>query len=318
MQDRLQINLFSSTHRGYRFPFTTKMMNELQNIANKQSIKICVHAQEPAVNMWKEYFSQNPPQVETFYLQYENEDYMNRVHNSQQTDCKYSCKLDDDVLVSRHVIDYIVENLKTISLEHPIIAPILTNGMPSTELFIQDFLNEEDRNKAYEIFLKTPIESHFHVDYTEIDKKVKSMSNWNDREYWDFVSTADTKWQTRNLPWCYFIVRGIHPARLSYEYNKFIAEKIFANKDKFFAKHDYRMDTYVTPYFTNNMFVSETNYWRETSKIHGGGFDEGQLSVRMMMDQSSVLYIRNGFGIHMAYGMTHKSHDLERLYIQNL
>lgn len=318
MQDKLQINLFSSTHRGYRFPFTVKMMNELQNIANKNRVKICLHAQEPAVNMWKQYFTENPPQIETSYLQYKDENYMNRVHNSHQTDCKYSCKLDDDVLVSRHVIDYIVDNLGSITPKNPIIAPILTNGMPSTELFIQDFLSEEDKKTAYDIFLKTPIENHFNLDYSQIDQKVRSMTSWNDREYWDFVANADTKWQIKNLPWCYFIVRGIHPARLSYEYNKFIAEKIFANKDKFFSKHDYRMDTYVTPYFTNNMFVSETNYWRETSKIHGGGFDEGQLSVRMMMDRSSVLYIRNGFGIHMAYGMTHKSQDLERLYITNL
>ena len=31
MQDRLQINLFSSTHRGYRFPFTTKIFRGLFN-----------------------------------------------------------------------------------------------------------------------------------------------------------------------------------------------------------------------------------------------------------------------------------------------
>ena len=318
MQDKLQINLFSSNHRAYRFPFTIKMMNELQNIKYKDKVQLCIHAEESVINLWKQYFSQNHPKIQTFYIEYTDGDYMNRVYNAQKTDCKYSCKLDDDVLVSSHVLDYIVENLNTISFEHPIIAPILTNGMPSTEFFIQDFLNEQDKKIAYDIFLKTPIENHFHVDYTEIDKKVKSMTVWNDREYWDFVANANTKWQERNLPWCYFIVRGIHPARLSYEYNKFIAEKIFLNKNKFFNKNEYKFDTYVTPYFTNNMFVSETNYWKDTTKIHGGGFDEGQLSVRMMMDNASVLYIRNGFGIHMAYGMTNRAFDIERLYVENL
>jgi len=318
MQNKLQINLFSSSHRGYRFPFTVKMMHELQNVSHKEKVQLCIHAEEPIINLWKDYFNTNPPKVDTFYVEYQNSDYMSRVYTAQQTDCKYSCKLDDDVLVSRHVVDYILENLNAISFEHPILAPILTNGMPSTELFIQDFLNEEEKEQAYNIFLKTPIENHFHLDYTEIDKKVKSMNKWDDREYWDFVATADTKWEKKNLPWCYFIVRGIHPARLSYEYNKFIAEKIFANKNKFFEPANYRLDTYKTPYFTNNMFVSETKYWRETTPIHAGGFDEGQLSVRMMMDDSSVLYIRNGFGIHMAYGMTHNAFNLERLYIENL
>ena len=318
MQDKLQINLFSSTHRGYRFPFTVKMMSELQNVIHKDKLKICIHAEEPVINSWKEYFSLNSPKVETYYIQYPNSDYMSRVHNAQETDCKYSCKLDDDVLVSHHVLDYILENLNKISFDHPIIAPILTNGMPSTYFFIEDFLNDQDKKIVNDIFLNTSIENHFHVDYSEIDKKVKSMKEWNDKEYWEFVASADTKWDKKNLPWYFFIVRGIHPARLSYEYNKFIAEKIFENKDKFFGKNNYSLETYVTPYFTNNMFVCETNYWKETSKMFDDGFDEGQLSVRMMMDNSSILYIRNGFGIHMAYGMTHNSLNLERMYIENL
>jgi hypothetical protein len=318
MQDKLQINLFSSSHREYRFPFTVKMMNELQNIVNKDKAKLCIHAEESVINRWKEYFKNSPPKIETFYLQYSDSNYMNRVNNSHQTDCKYSCKLDDDVLFSRHVMDYILENLNHITPEYPILSPILTNGMPSTELFIEDFLTEEDKKSAYEIFLKTKIENHFHLDYSEIDKKVQSMKEWNDKEYWDFVSTADTKWDKLNVPWYYFNVRGIHPARLSYEYNMFIAQKIINNKNKFFDKNEYRFDTYKTPYFTNNVFISETNYWKETSKMYTDGFDEGQLSLRMEMDNSSILYIRNGFGIHMAYGHTHNSRQLENFYIENL
>jgi hypothetical protein len=318
MQDKLQINLFGSSYRGYRFPFTTKMMDELQNVTYKDRIKVCIHAEGDALAQWKHYFSTKPPQVETQFIQYPDSEYMTRVYHAQSTDCKYSCKLDDDVLVSRHVLDYILENLNSISHKHPIIAPILTNGMPSTELFIQDFLSQEDKKIAYDIFCNTPIESHFHLDYTSLDQKVRSMKEWNDREYWDYAAIADTKWDSKNLPWCYFIVRGMHPARLSYEYNRFIAERVFSNKDKFFGKNEYRFDTYITPYFTNNMFVSETEYWRLTTPIHGGGFDEGQLSVRMAMDNSSVLYIRNGFGIHMAYGMTHNASDLEKLYIENI
>lgn len=318
MQNKLQINLFSSNHREYRFPFTVKAIQELNNITDKSKVKLCIHAEQSVVNKWRNYFSSNPLSIETLIIQYPNSNYLNRVEFSQRTDFKYSCKLDDDVMISRHVWDYIISNLDAINDEHPIIAPVLTNGMPSNYLFVRDFLNDEEREIAHKIFLKTKIENHFHMDYSRIDKKVKSMKEWNDREYWDFVSTVDIGEDNPNIPWPHFIARGIHPSRLSFEYNMYVAQLIMKNKDKFYGKHNYSFETYVTPYFTNNMFVSETKYWKDTLPLCGGGFDEGQLSIRLMMDQSSILYVKNGFGIHMAYGHTHGADQIEKFYTENI
>ena len=318
MQNKLQINLFSSNYREYRFPFTVKAIEQLNKIDDKSKVRLCIHAESSVVNKWRDYLAVKPLSIETLIVQYPDSNYLNRVFYSQKTDCKYSCKLDDDVLISTHVWNYIVGNLEAINPKNPIIAPVLTNGMPSNYLFIRDFLTKDEIEVVHQIFLKTKIENHFHMDYSSIDKKVKSMKTWNDRKYWDFVATADIGEDNPHIAWPNFIARGMHPARLSYEYNMYIANKIMEKKDKFYAKHDYSFETYVTPYFTNNMFVSETTYWKDTLPLCGGGFDEGQLSIRLMMDNTSILYVKNGFGIHMAYGHTHGASQIEKFYTENI
>lgn len=319
MTNKLQINMFSCGHRSHRFPLSVKMYEEISKIKNLDKIRFCIHAELPVAQAWTQYFQQNNPNFDVRIYQYPNSNYLDRVRNAQNTEYEYSCKLDDDVLISRHVWDYMIDNLKIIDRnKFPIIAPILTNGIPSVELFIRDFLNENDQQEAHNILLRGRVPNLWGLDYSKINEKIESMKKWNGKEYWDFVSKVDTKWETNPVPWSYFIVRGIHPARISAEYNLFIANKIFENKDKFFGKNEYLLETFNAPYFTNNLFIAETQYWINTLPLHNDGWDEGQLSLRMMMDESSVLYVKNGFGIHMAYGMTEQQMLIEKTYIENI
>jgi hypothetical protein len=228
--------------------------------------------------------------------------------------------MDDDVLVSRHVWDYMIDNLGVLSDKFSVMAPILTNGIPTVELFVRDFLSEEDRKHAYKLFLttgKVP-ENLWGLDYSDVNEKLRSMAEWNPLEYWKFIFKTDTKWETKPVPWYYGIVRGVHPARFSAEYNLFIADRVFKNREKFFAPQQYSFETFPTPYFTNNMFISETSYWKKTSQLFFDGWDEGQLTLQSRLDDSQILYVRNGFGIHMAYGMTERADFIEKTYLENL
>lgn len=320
MENKLQINLFSCGHRTHRFPFSSKMVTELCNIKNVDKIRLCIHAEKPIIEAWQKYFANITPRFNIQLILYTDSDYLSRVRTAQNTDYKYSCKLDDDVLISRHVWDYLIDNLDKIdNYKTPILAPILTNGMPSVDLFIEDFLSDIDKKIAHDILLRGSIvENMWGLNYSRINEKIKSMKKWNGREYWDFVSTVDTDWEKNNVPWHYFNVRGVHPSRFSYEYNMFIASKVFENQNKFFNKNEYYLDTFTAPYFTNNMFISETKFWKDTLSLLFDGWDEGQLSYRILMDRSKVLYVRNGFGIHMAYGMTDRHMLIEQEYINKL
>jgi len=319
MENKLQINLFSCSDKAHRFLFTKKMVNEICNIQHIDKVRLCIYVEEILFNQWVGYFKINKPRFDIQLIKCANSDYLSRVHHAQKTEFKYSCKLDDDVLVSRHVWDFIIENLHVIDKQHPIIAPILTNGIPSVELFARDFLTDEEREKAYDILLKGSVADEFWgLNYTAINQKIKSMSEWNGREYWDYVAIADTQWETRPVPWGYFQVRGVHPARFSAEYNFYIADIISKNKEKFFGKNAYGFEEYKAPYFTNNMFISETSFWKRSLGIAHDGWDEGQLSLQMSIDDATPLYITNGFGIHMAYGMTERQQEIEQHYIYKI
>ena len=317
--DRLQINLFSCSNKNARFKISTRILDELLEIKNKDKIRLVIHAEGELVDMWVQYLSTKTIGFELNLVKHETSWYLSRTYESLNTPCKYSCKVDDDALISRHVWDYMIENLDKLSYENPVIAPIFTNGIPSVEMFVEDFLDPDDVEKAHELFLDGYIlEDQWNLNYSEVNEKIASMSKWDGREYWDYMEDADTKWETSPVPWSYFQVRGVHPARFSKEYNMFIADRIFANRDKFFAKNEYRLEEYHAPYWTNNIFVSTTDFWKNTMPIHNDGWDEGNMNLRMLMDNSRVLYVRNGFGIHMAYGMTEGQSEIERYYTENI
>ena len=320
MINKLQINLFSCSHRSYRFPFTIKMIDELIQIRNTDKIKLCIHCGVEMTEYWKRYFSTKLLPFEVMLHQYGDSNYLHRVGQAHKTDCKYSCKLDDDVLVSKHVWDYMIDNLHMITPKNPIISPILTNGMPSVELFIEDFLDADDLITAHSLLLQGVIPpNQWGCDYSKINTKLRSMKKWDGKEYWDFVKFADIKWDINNVPWFYGLcARGIHPSRFSAEYNMFISKKVCENKDKFFRKNEYSLETYDAPYFTNNIFISETKFWVDNMYLITDLYDEGQLNIRLLLDNSKILYVRNGFGIHMAYGMTDRGHEIEKEYINNL
>jgi hypothetical protein len=313
----LQINLFCS--KLSRFNFTLKMVQEIEKISDKTKIKLCIYGEQDNINLWLEYFKVYKPTFKLELIKFTTNNYTSKVNYAHKTTYPYSCKMDDDILMSYHVWEFILSNLDKLNTNHPVIAPIFTNGIPSADMFVTDFLSEQDRLIAHKFFLTEPIDDNeWGLDFSPINKNISLMTEWCANTYWDMVSNVDTKWDSRPLPWYYYMVRGVHPARYSRDYNIFIANKIIQNKEKFFTKQPYRLETFKAPYFCNNLFFCETNFWRESFKLFEDGWDEGQLTQKMNDEKSSPLYIRNGFAIHMAYGMTRGQQEIENYYRDNL
>lgn len=297
-----------------------RMIDEILKTKYLDQCILYVYTERDGVDILKRYFSNIKTNLKVNIVVLNDSTYTDRVRYAQSSTAEYSCKMDDDVLMSAHVWDYMIENLDKISHKHPIIAPIFTNGIPSADAFVHDFLTDSnDIQTAHNWFLCERIaDTEWGLNYTRINEKLSSMQVWNDQEYWDAVTSINTEWETRPVPWYYFMVRGVHPARYSRHYNMFIADQIIKNKEKFFGKNDYWLDTIKAPYFCNNLFISKTEYWKKTSTLFYDGWDEGQLTLQMKLDDATPLYIRNGFAIHMAYGMTRNQHEIENYYIQHL
>jgi hypothetical protein len=317
MNNLLQINLFCA--KLSRFKLALKMVQEIEKISDKSKIKLCIYGERKNINLWSDYFNTAKPNFKVELIVLDSVEYRLKVDYAHRSTYRYSCKMDDDVLMSYNVWEFIIDNLDKITQSNPVIAPIFTNGIPSADMFVKDFLNAEDIQIAHSLFLAGSVNPYeWGLDYSQINSNIRQMSEWCDKSYWSMVSEIDTKWDVRPLPWYYYMVRGVHPARYSHEYNMFIAKSIFQNKEKFFSKQDYKLETYKAPYFCNNLFVCETNFWRESFKLFNDGWDEGQLTLKMGLEKSAPLYIRNGFAIHMAYGMTVGQQVIEDYYISNL
>ena len=122
----------------------------------------------------------------------------------------------------------------------------------------------------------------------------------------------------RNVPWYYTIVKGVHPARFSYDYNMFVANHAIQNKDLLLNKQEYYLDEYMTPYFCNNIFVTTAEFYKQAQELFNDHWDEGQLTMYANAQNKVPMYIRNCYGIHMAYGCTTRQNEIENHYIENL
>jgi len=318
---KLQINLFICKHAGRvdRTPITLRMIDEIMK--SKYVNQMCLHiyyTDKAARSTFEDFFKIKDTPLMVTLIELNSVDYTEKVNLAHKSESEFSCKLDDDILMSQYVWDYAFESLDNLTDNNPVMAPIFTNGIPSADLFVQDFLDVSKIQEAHEIFLTEPVaDAEWGLDFTGANNKIRSMSTWNEREYWDAMETIDTKWNTNGSPWFYSIVRGVHPARYSKVYNMFIANEVINNKEKFFKKHEYRLETFKAPYFCNNLFFSKTDFWRESYKLFHDGWDEGQLTAQMNSTNAMPFYIRNGFAIHMAYGLTRGQQEIEAYYIQH-
>ncbi len=318
----IQINLFTAKSHNYRFEYTKFCVEQLTKIKkeNLDNIILHIYADQNQTQFWIEELNKSK------YISLKNkihcmpnDSYLPKVIIAQQTECEFSIKWDDDIFINSSAWDFLIENINILNInpDISIIAPILSNGMPSVDLFVKDFLTEDEIKKAHNIFLKDGIKNHINIwncDFKKVQSYLDSAKEWNADEYWDVVRKTDST-SGMGLPSYMPIAKGVHPARFSYDYNKFILDKISDNKNWITSKREYRIETHPTLYFCNNIFATKTSFWKESQKLFQDGWDEGQLTLLNQITNKKIAYIRNVCGIHMAYGYTEKQRELETYFI---
>jgi hypothetical protein len=318
----IQINLFNSSANQYRLPLVKCALQELSNITeeNKQKIHLVAFFHEFNQNEWIQLLEpvvDSGIAVSTVPLQ--SDEYDLKMQVVQQSSAEYICKWDDDVFINHHVWNFMIENVNQLDDSNiSVIAPTLSNGMSSVELFIKDFLTQSETEHVHSIFLQDNIDPNiFGCNYHSIREHILNLTSWDGDAYWKLIDEHDPT-VSRNVPWYYKIVKGVHPARFSYDYNMFVANHAIQNKDVILQKQDYYLDQYITPYFCNNLFIANRDFYLNAQKLFFDHWDEGQLTMYAMQQQKSPAYIRNCYGIHMAYGCTNGQREIEEYYIKNL
>jgi hypothetical protein len=319
----IQINYFNSSAYQKRWPIIKAALNELCNIKeeNKLKIKLVIYNNIINQNNWIEMLVKlKNSNIDVKNIELYNDDYATKISYTNKCETEYFCKWDDDIFISKNVWDFIIENIQILNDESiSVLAPTLSNGIPSVELFIKDFLSKEEKSHIHKIFLNENIpNSIWGCNFNEIHNYICNLNSWDGDKYWEFVNNTDVTKDTSSLPWFYNIIKGVHPARFSYTYNKYIANHAINNIDMILNKHNFYFEKYLTPYFCNNLFFSKTSYYKESLTLFNDGWDEGQLTLLAKKTNKVPAYVRNCYGIHMAYGCTINQSELEEIYMKNL
>jgi hypothetical protein len=80
-----------------------------------------------------------------------------------------------------------------------------------------------------------------------------------------------------------------------------INEYILNSYSKILNKNEYDFIEIETPYFTNNFFLIKTKVWKKIIDEYGQTYDEIPISNYHRKNNTKIMFVNNGFGIHTMY-----------------
>jgi hypothetical protein len=283
---------------------TSHFLNKIKP-ENKKKVKINVLATKSFD--WGSYLEGFDLQVMVFPDVELN--YMQKISVALDETNNYSVKLDEDCFISNHVWDYIIENINVLDDEDNfILTPMLSNGIPHTDRFVESFIDDEDvRKKIYECYLnqEMPV-GLWGADYSPLNAHTINANTWDSNAFFEGVSKLNT------------YLKGIHPIRICANAQLLLNNYIVENFKRLISKHDYNIKEFTEPYYTTSTFIIKTEDWRKLLDIGAyDSFDEMQLNLYKEKYNKKFLYIENGFGIHTIYNTMYGNKNIWNIGMEN-
>jgi len=314
---KIQINYIP--HNGSRFEYSKSCLIELLNIKeeNKKYIKLNINSSYES-NKWHEVvelFKNNNIKVS---FKKTDGNYMNKIHDFIKSDCSFSCKWDDDIFISSNSWDYVIENIDYLKNNEDVLflSPIITNGIPSVDIFVDNFFNKEEKDEYFKIIKKTnmisnAIANSWGVDYKSLNENTINSKKFNCDEFYKNVGKIKHHY------------KGIHPVRISQEIHNLIFNVIKSRFNEIIDNNNFDILKLNRPYFCNSMFFIETKIWKEIildKSLYVDSFDEVPLNTYMKKYNKKMSFIKNSYAVHMAYNTIGviPQKDLEKKYIKLL
>ncbi len=229
--------------------------------------------------------------------------FMAKINTLLTSGLKYSLRTDEDTFVSNHVYDYMIENRDVLNSEnYMLMAPLLMNGVPTVELFNQDFLLPKEREELEEIYLNTTITkigNLIHPNYQEnhyelLNKHTIYSNKWDSRTFFSDVA---------KIPHYY---RGLHPQRINYKAQEYLNNFTLNNihlfkKDN--SKHYWCDPNYFSDscYHCNACHLVKNDMWKRAITEFPDGFDETSVNRFREKNDLAYLFIRNSYAVNTYY-----------------
>jgi hypothetical protein len=235
-------------------------------------------------------------QVVKFPGNYITNNYLAKLQWFMNHSDEYCIKLDEDIILSNHLWDYIIENVDILNKEPNLLAltPVVNIGVPSVDLFIKDFCTEEEKKEIHKIFLNTDIHKtagiRWELNFEELNQYTINTTEWNFQKFHEHVSHLETE------------KKGIHPIRFNFDAQMFMYNCVLNNIPKFLSLQNYYIDKYPYCYLCNDMSIILTE---NLHKIHHEFpfvlYDEIQMNLYKQKYKLDYGFIRNGFALHTMF-----------------
>lgn len=242
------------------------------------------------------------------------DNYLDKIQWCVNQDCVYSMKHDEDIFMSNHLYDYIIENVHLLDDENNLLlTPLISNGIPTTDTFIQTFFESEHQVEFNNYFKNTTFFPLWGADYTFLNQETIHASEFKSSSFYNAVSNYNHHY------------KGIHPVRINNDAQLRMLNLLLMDKYiiKFNQKNDFNIINIEAPYLCNNIFTMKTNKWKEivnNQSLFYDAFDEVPISIYKQINNKKFLFINNGFAIHTLYNTisSPENDQNEQLFYQNL
>lgn len=291
---KLSINYLAYTpwrinHYKLFFYFLNKIKDE-----NKEKILLNILTQYGEESLWENRKAELID-IDCKIIGYDNNNnnnYLNKIQYGSNLDIEYSVKLDEDIFVNNYIWDFMIENLDVINDENIMMTSIMSNNIPGIDYFVEGIFDDDNKNKMYDIFLKTPFPNGlWGVNYESLNKHTIYSDTWDIDSYNNSLYEMNTN------------VKGMHPCRISAESHTLINDFILNNINIITEKNDYNILEKNVPYFTNSFFMIKTKNWKNIIDNYRGSdsYDEIGLNKYMRDNNKKLLVVNNSYSIHCMY-----------------
>ncbi len=301
------IGYLADDRRTYTFD---KFIHFLNKVINKEKIHLLILINNINKDFFENIIKANLTNVNYTILSFHNDNnYINKIKTfidfTQKNNMKYCMKFDNDLIINNHVIDFMIENVTLLeNKENLYITPSLSSGIPTTDYFIEDFFNDEEKKNIHNIFLKTTMPNNlWGFNYEPLNEYTIKSTHWEADKFIHKLNELN------------YHYKGIHPIRINKEAIEYMNTVILKYKNKIYDKQDYKIQiTDSFSYLCNSIFIIDVDNYEKlvtNPALYVDPFDEVPVNKFCQMHNLNGIIIRNSFSIHPIYNTipNHNIHE---------
>lgn len=210
------------------------------------------------------------------------------VKYAAQLPAQYTLRLDDDIFPSPQCIDFLVKNQDSIfQSDTLIVRPLTNNGIPTFDMFIQDFCSPEEQESITKHFKNFKFPNKWNVNFSSLNPS--TANGWNPQLFYQLVGQIQHHY------------KGIHPIRLSLFANQQLHQILLKKFDHFLNNDNIYIDDTQYPYVTNGIMLIKNKIWHkilQDKSLFVDPWDEVAINKYQQKTNNKILYVRGGYAIH--------------------